>query len=163
VALAGKTGGALGAMTDQFETSEMVDVVEVSYRVIKVKQQKYVCRCGGCVETAPGPERATPGSRYSLTFAIKVAVDKYCDHIPLARQERILARHGLDVTSQTLWDLINALGRRLETVDRALLARVLAQPVSGSASSTRLTTRPMAISRRRQSCAATNRQRSSPR
>ncbi len=124
-------GGALGAMTDQFETSEMIDVVEVSYRVIKVKQQKYVCRCGGCVETAPGPERATPGSRYSLTFAIKVAVDKYCDHIPLARQERILARHGLDVTSQTLWDLINALGRRLETVDRALLARVLAQPVIG--------------------------------
>src|SRR5260221_7625665 len=35
--------------------------------------------------------RSTLGSRYSLTFAIKVAVDKYCDHIPLARQERILA------------------------------------------------------------------------
>jgi transposase len=124
-------GGALGAMADQFEISEMIDVVEVSYRVIKVKQQKYVCRCGGCVETAPGPERATPGSRYSLTFAIKIAVDKYCDHIPLARQERILGRHGLDITSQTLWDLINVLGRRLETVDRALLARVLTQPVIG--------------------------------
>ena len=124
-------GGTLAPMADQFETSEMVDVVEVSYRVVKVKQQKYVCRCGGCVETAPGPERATSGSRYSLAFAIKVAVDKYCDHIPLARQERILKRHGLDVSTQTLWDLSNALGRRLETVDRALLARVLAQPVIG--------------------------------
>ncbi len=82
-------------MADQFDTSEMIDVVDVSYRVVKVKQQKYVCRCDGCVETAPGPERATPGSRYSLAFAIKVAVDKYCDHIPLARQERILSRHGL--------------------------------------------------------------------
>ena len=50
-------GGTLAPMADQFETSEMVDVVEVSYRVVKVKQQKYVCRCGGCVETAPGPER----------------------------------------------------------------------------------------------------------
>jgi transposase len=124
-------GGELRPMGDQFETSEMIDAVDVSYRVIKVKQQKYVCRCGGCVETAPGPDRATPGSRYSLPFAIKVVVDKYCDHIPLARQERILARHGLDVTSQTLWDLINALGRRLETVDRALLARVLSQAVIG--------------------------------
>ncbi len=38
-------------MSDQFETSEMIDVIEVSYRV--VKQQKYTCRCGGCVETAP--------------------------------------------------------------------------------------------------------------
>jgi transposase len=124
-------GGELRAMADQFETSEMIDVIDVSYRVVKIKQQKYVCRCGGCVETAPGPERATPGSRYSLAFAIKVAVDKYCDHIPLARQERILSRHGLEVTSQTLWDLINVLGRRLETVDRALLARVVSQPVIG--------------------------------
>jgi transposase len=124
-------GGTLTPMAEQFETSEMVDVVEVSYQIVKVKQQKYVCRCGGCVETAPGPERATSGSRYSLAFAIKVAVDKYCDHIPLARQERIFKRHGLDVTTQTLWDLSNALGRRLETVDRALLARVLAQPVIG--------------------------------
>jgi transposase len=124
-------GGALFAMKDQFEESEMIDVVEVSYRVVKVKQQKYVCRCGGCVETAPGPERATHGGRYSLGFAIKVAIDKYLDHIPLARQERILRRHGLDVTTQTLWDQLNALGRRLESVSRALLARVLAEPVIG--------------------------------
>ena len=46
-------------MKERFETSKRVDVVEVSYRVVKVKQQKYTCKCGGCVETAPGPERAT--------------------------------------------------------------------------------------------------------
>ena len=33
-------------MKDQFETSEMIDVVEVSYRLVQVKQQKYVCRSG---------------------------------------------------------------------------------------------------------------------
>jgi transposase len=124
-------GGILAPMQGQFETSEMVDVVEVSYRVIKVKQQKYACRCGGCVETAPGPERAVPGGRYSLDFAVKVAIDKYLDHIPLARQERILRRHGLVVTSQTLWDQLSVLGRRLEAASRALMARVLAQPVVG--------------------------------
>jgi transposase len=118
-------------MQGQFETSEMIDVVEVSYRVVKVQQQKYACKCGGCIETAPGPERAIPGGRYSLDFAIKVAIDKYLDHIPLARQERILRRHGLDVTTQTLWDQINALGRRLESASRALLARLLAEPVIG--------------------------------
>lgn len=124
-------GGELAPMDGQFETSEMVDVVEVSYRIVEVKQQKYVCRCGGCVETAPGPERAVPGGRYSLAFAAKVAIDKYLDHIPLARQERILARHGLTVTTQTLWDQAHALGRRLERVDGALLAHVMAQPVIG--------------------------------
>jgi transposase len=124
-------GGTLAPMKGQFETSEMIDVVEVSYRVVQVKQQKCACQCGGCVETAPGPERAVPGGRYSLDFAIKVAIDKYLDHIPLARQERILKRHGLVITSQTLWDQLSVLGRRLESASRALLARVLAHPVVG--------------------------------
>jgi transposase len=124
-------GGRLDEMPGQFETSEMIDVVEVSYRVVQVKQKKYVCRCGGCVETAPGPERAIPGGRYSIDFALKVALDKYLDHIPLARQERIMARHGLDVSSQTLWDQLWAIAQPLRLVDDALFAHVLGQPVIG--------------------------------
>ena len=124
-------GGRLEPMAGQFESSEMVDVVEVSYRVVQVKQQKYVCRCGGCVETAPGPERTTSGSRYSLDFAIKVAIDKYLDHLPLARQVRILHRHGLDVTSQTLWDLVHALGAQLVPHHAALYEHLMAQGVIG--------------------------------
>jgi transposase len=124
-------GGELHAITDQFEESELIDVVDVSYRLVKVKQQKYNCRCGGAVETALGPERAVRGGRYSLDFAIKVVVDKYLDHIPLARQERILRRHGLDVTSQTLWDQLEALARRLKPVDEALFANALERPVIG--------------------------------
>jgi transposase len=124
-------GGELHTMKDQFETSEMIDVVEVSYRVVQVKQQKYVCRCGGCVETALGPDRALPGSRYSLAFAIKVLIDKWLDHLPLERQCRILARHGLVVTSQTLWDLAYAVAQRLSLVDAALFDYVKTQPVIG--------------------------------
>lgn len=124
-------GGELHAWDGKFEESEMIDVVEVSYRVVKVKQQKYVCRCGGCVETAPGPERATRGSRYSLDFAIKAAVDKYLDHLPLARQVRIMSRHGVDVTTQTLWDLIDALAKRLGGHHDAIFAHLMKQRVIG--------------------------------
>jgi transposase len=123
-------GGELRA-SGQFDESEMIDVVKVEYRVVKVKQQKYVCGCGGCVETAPGPSRALSGSRYSLAFAVKSALDKWLDHIPLERQVRIFERHGLNVTSSTLWDLANALARRLSIVDAALFAHVKAQPVIG--------------------------------
>jgi transposase len=124
-------GGDLRPMKDQFEESEMIDVIEVRYELVKVKQQKYVCRCGGCVETALGPTRALPGSRYSLAFATKVVVDKWLDHIPLERQVRILERHGLVVTSQTLWDLAYAVTKRLSLVDAALFEYVKAQPVIG--------------------------------
>jgi hypothetical protein len=52
-------------------------------------------------------------------------------HFPLARQERILKRTGLTVTSQTLWDQLSALARRLDSASRALLARAFAEPVMG--------------------------------
>lgn len=124
-------GGELRPMADKFEESELVDVVEVSYRVVKVKQQKYNCRCGGALETAPGPERAIRGGRYSLGFAIKVALDKYLDHIPLARQERIMRRHGLKVTTQTLWDQLDGLAKRLVSTDAGLLRKTLQSQVIG--------------------------------
>lgn len=124
-------GGGLRPMTGQFEESELIDVIEIRYELVKVKQQKYVCRCGGCFETALGPERAVAGSRYSLAFAIKVVLDKWLDHIPLERQCRIFERHGLIVTSQTLWDLANVLARRLSCLDTALATHVLQRPVIG--------------------------------
>ena len=71
-------GGELRPIAGQFEESEMVDVVEVSYRVVKVKQQKYNCRCEGALETAPGPERAIRGGRYSLPFAISIRFTAPC-------------------------------------------------------------------------------------
>ena len=124
-------GADLAPMEGQFESSEMVDVIDVSYRIVQVQRQKYVCRCGGCVQTAEGPERATPGGRYSLSFAIKVAIDKYLDHLPLARQERILSRHGIEVSRQTLWEQLQTLARRLSVLDDALMAYVKSQPVIG--------------------------------
>ena len=124
-------GGALEEMKDQDESSQMVDVVEISYRLVQVKQKKYRCRCGGCVETALGPERAVAGGRYSLDFGIKVAIDKYLDHLPLERQVRILKRHGLKVTSQTLWDQIASIATDLEPAYEELRRRILAQPVIG--------------------------------
>lgn len=124
-------GGRLEPWKGQFETSEMIDVIEVSYRVVSVRQQKYICKCGGCIETAPGPERATPGGRYSLRFAVKVAEDKYLDHQPLARQSRIVKRHGLEAKPQTLWDQLYFLGGRVKPVYEGLFQYVKRQPVIG--------------------------------
>jgi transposase len=124
-------GGELVEMAGQFEESELVDVVAVSYHVKQVRRQKYVCRCGGCVKTAPGPERAQDGGRYSLDFAIQIILDKYLYHLPLARQTRVMAEHGLDITPQALWDQLYALAERLQITVAGLMKHVLAQPVIG--------------------------------
>lgn len=124
-------GGALGATPGDVETSEMVDVVEVSYRVVEVRRQRYACACCNHGETALGPDRTVDQGRYSLAFGVKVAIDKYVHHLPLERQVRVMAQHGLTVTSQALWDQIWSLADLMRPVHDALREHVLGQRVIG--------------------------------
>lgn len=102
-------GDVLHAMTGQADISELIIAAERTYRVQEHHNQKYSCRCGH-IDTALGPEtRLVRGGRYDLSFAVQVAVDKYLDHLPLERQVGRMAREGLVVTSQTLWDQLFAL------------------------------------------------------
>lgn len=125
-------GGGLEAWQGQFEDSEEVDVVERSFRVVRHRRQKYRCGCGGCVETALGPDKLIAGGRYSLNFAIDVALGKYLNHLPLARQVREMKRQGLTVSTQTLWDQLFALSRHLGPSYAALKCHVLTAPVVGA-------------------------------
>jgi len=122
-------GGQLEEWKDQFEESEEVDVVDVQYVLKKHKRKKYRCICGAKIETALGPLKLIPGGRYSLDFAIHVAIAKYLEHMPLDRQVRRMGRQGLEVTSQTLWDQTWALALQLESTADRIHAHVLAQDV----------------------------------
>lgn len=120
-------GETLLEMTGQFESSELIIAVERSYRIQDHDRQKYSCRCGH-IDTALGVEtRMVPGGRYDLSVAAQVATDKYLDHLPLERQVGRMARQGLVVTSQTLWDQLFALYVLLLPTFAALKADCLAQ------------------------------------
>lgn len=111
--------GTLEEMGDLADEAEEIHVLAREFVRRKHVRKKYRCRCGACVETAPSPPRLVPGGRYSLAFAIAVAISKYADHLPLERQVRIMKREGLVVDSQALYDQIDALARVLwPTYDR---------------------------------------------
>ena len=117
--------GTLAPMGDQTEDSEEI-TIELK-RVVKVihRRQKYRCGCNAAVVTAPLRwPRLIPGGRYSLDFAVSVAVSKIVDHMPLHRQVKELGRHGLVVTKQTLWDQERALAEVLLPTWEALKERV---------------------------------------
>jgi transposase len=118
-------GGNLRPMKGQFEESEEIDVVERSFRIVRHKRQKYTCRCGGRVETALGPDKLVAGGRYSVDFAVDVAISKFADHLPLERQVRQMAREGLEIDSSTLWDQTFLLSQHLEPSYEALDRYVL--------------------------------------
>jgi transposase len=118
-------GGELTEMTGQTEDSERVTTIKLTYQVEHHIRQKYRCACNGAVVTAPGPAQVIAGGRYAPEFGVGVAVAKYTDHLPLERQVRMMAREGLNVESQTLWDQLNAIARHLEPTYEALGRRVL--------------------------------------
>lgn len=105
-----KCGGTLCEWDGQHEQSEEVDVIERTFVIrIHTKKKYHCCDCHDHVETALGPVKLIRGGRYSLDFAVEVALSKYGDHLPLERQVRMMRRDGLEVSSQTLWDQVWAL------------------------------------------------------
>jgi transposase len=126
-------GGRLEVWEGQGEASEEIDVIQREYRVVKRVREKYHCRCcGGSVKSAPAPPKVIPGGRYSVDFAVQVVIDKYADHLPLARQQKIMRRRGLIIERQTLWDQVEAVSRHLTPTYLALGGRVLSAPVVGA-------------------------------
>lgn len=121
--------GQLDEWKGQFETSEVITVVERKYIIEKVMRQKYRCRCQAKVRCAPAPLALIPGGRYSLEFAVTVALDKYLDCLALHRQASRMGREGLWITSQTLFDQLLALARLLENVYDVLGEQILTQSV----------------------------------
>jgi len=67
--------------------------------------------------TAPGPAKLRPQSRYSVEFAVEVAVDKYGFHMPLERQRRKMESAGLEIDVKTLYGLCEAVAEHCRSVE----------------------------------------------
>jgi transposase len=113
----------------QTEDSEEITVIERHFIVRKHQRKKYRCKTGCAPVTAPGPFKLVEGGRYSVEFAVYVALAKYLYHLPLERQVRMYDANGLVTDSQTLWDQIEALAQHLEASYRALGPEVFASPL----------------------------------
>jgi transposase len=87
------------------EISEQLEYVPATLHVIEHVRKKYACpdpACDGTVilaEKPPQPiEKGLPGPG----LLAHVVVSKYADHLPLNRQENILARHGVEISRKTM-------------------------------------------------------------
>ena len=110
--------------------SEQLEYAPASFFVIEHIRPKYACPCcqeGVTVAFKPAQpiEKGLPGPG----LLAHVAVSKYCDHLPLYRQESILARHGVHLSRKTLWGWMRAEAVLLEPVAEAARMRVLQSKV----------------------------------
>jgi transposase len=97
------------------ERSEQLDYQPATLFVVDHVRCTYACpHCEGQVITAGKPaqpiEKGLPGPG----LLAHVITEKYADHIPLHRQERRLARQGVELSRSTLCDWMAGAARTLE-------------------------------------------------
>jgi transposase len=92
-------------------------VERVDYRPAKIAVKvyvtpKYACpnKDGGVqqIETPPGP---VPGGRFAFGMVAQVVTSKICDHLPLYRQQDVLARSGIELSRSTLCEIMASAAR----------------------------------------------------
>jgi len=108
------------------ETSEQLDYRPASLCVTEHVRVKYACKaCEGQVVTSAMPAQPIDKGRPGPGLLAQVITAKYADHLPLNRQVDIFARHGVELSRQTLCDWVAAAADLLAPVYRDLTTAVL--------------------------------------
>lgn len=113
------------------EVSETLDYTPARLIVVEHARAKYRCEKEGAstIRTAHAEPSPLPKSNASAGLLAQVLVAKYADGLPLHRQERIFARHGVAIARTTLCDWILGSTGKLSVLMPALKAHVLGAPV----------------------------------
>jgi len=85
------------------EVSEFLDIVPAKVQVIRVRRKVYAPKNSknGEIITAPQMAMPIPKNNASPGLLAWIATSKYCDHIPLYRQEAMFERVGIDMSRTT--------------------------------------------------------------
>lgn len=114
---------------------EELDIIPAQVRILEYMQEKAVFMAPVLGEpqrritAALMPKHPVPGAMGSINLMCFVLIAKYCDGLPLYRQESILARYGGELSRATLANWIIALARQLQPLIHLLREQQLAGPL----------------------------------
>ena len=104
--------------------SEQLKVIPAQVSVIQHVRPKYTCSQCESVKTAKMPLLLLPKSIATPDLMTHIIISKYCDHLPLYRQETMWKRQGIDLSRSTLCQLLMKVAHLCEPVFE-LLKRLL--------------------------------------
>jgi len=119
------------------ERGEQIHEIPQKYIVITTIRPKYLKRriAGGTAIVpeskasefliAPVPERILPRSIATPSLLSSVLTGKFCDGLPFNRQERIFARHGLEISRQDMANWAMAVAGKLSDLMAMLVKELL--------------------------------------
>jgi transposase len=108
------------------ERSEQLDYEPATLFIIEHQRCTYACpHCEGQVVTAGKPAQPIDKGLPGPGLLAHVVTEKYVDHIPLNRQERRLARQGVELSRSTLCDWMAGTAQILEPLSELMKTMVL--------------------------------------
>ena len=110
--------------------TEELDYVPASFVVRQHVRLKYVCKhCQEGVVIADLLPRPIDKGRPGTGLLAHVLTSKYCDHLPLHRQEGIFKRHGVDIHRSTMCDWVRDCAELLSPIVRYMKQIILQSKV----------------------------------
>jgi len=122
------------------EVHERIETVPARYYVRRIVRPKYACHhCEGsgdeekpAVRIAVASPSVIPRGIAGDTLLALIIVAKYCDAMPLYRQERIFSRQGIEISRVDMANWIIAVAAACRYVLQAMIDEVRAGPVVGA-------------------------------
>jgi transposase len=114
------------------DRSERVDYRPAEIVVKVIVRPKYACPKKHGVQQAEASPSPVPGGRFDFGFVAGVLTSKFADHLPLYRQQDVLARSGLELSRSTMCDMLASAAMLLTPLAVLLRQRVLAEDVVGA-------------------------------
>jgi transposase len=108
------------------EVSEKLEYVPASFHVVQTRRVKRACPEGHGVTVAPSAPQAVEKALAAEGLLAHVVVSKYADHLPLHRQEAILARHGVTLSRSTQCNWVREVARACAPIAEEIRRQVLA-------------------------------------
>jgi transposase len=113
-----------------YDTKLELKYTPAQFEVVEHRFPKYGCDiCKGAPVRKPPLPALIPQSYASPGLIAQIAAAKFCDHLPLYRQEQIYRRSGVHLTRQVMADWMIKLGEALKPLIGIIHERILDGPV----------------------------------
>ncbi|ECI4527881.1 IS66 family transposase [Salmonella enterica subsp. diarizonae] len=109
------------------EVSEKLEYIPARIVVNRYIRPQYGCNCCQCVISGEMPAHIIPKSVAEPSLISQLVIGKHTDHMPLYRQQPVLARSDIHLPISTMADMVGRAGTALaplaEALHRILLTR----------------------------------------
>lgn len=102
------------------EVSEKLEYIPARVVVNRYVRPQYSCACCQRVVSGEMPAHIIPKSMAEPSLIAQVVISKHCDHMPLYRQQSVLARSEVDLPVSTMADMVGHAGAALAPLADAL-------------------------------------------